>query len=221
MIDDHRILGIVKPVEAGNEPLLVLWDTSGPHPLQRVFEMPLNKTDTAHVPERLMSSASMQNKIGLHRADPNQRIVGVVCQRSYDDIGPGNDYTIIISAADLCVHASTQATGEPRIRWEKWQPSTTVVRDKLVTACTLGSRFFVIARLPYALYATRLRIYDFSPGARGRRYPDRSSVLNLDIHVGHLVGRAAAKDWDFSEDNLLIFRVSAGFPNPRILRVTV
>ena len=99
-------------------------------------------------------------------------------------------------------------------------PSTTVVRDKLVTACTLGSRFFVIARLPYALYATRLRIYDFSPGARGRRYPDRSSVLNLDIHVGHLVGRAAAKDWDFSEDNSLIFRVSAGFPNPRILRVT-
>ena len=71
-IDDHRILGIVKPVEAGNEPLLVLWDTSGPQPLQRVFEMPLNKTDTAHVPEGLMSSASMQNNIGLHRADPNQ-----------------------------------------------------------------------------------------------------------------------------------------------------
>ena len=90
-----------------------------------------------------------------------------------------------------------------------------------MTARTLGSRFFVIARLPYALYATLLRIYDFSPGARGRRYPNRYSMPNLVIHVGHLVGRAAAKDWDFSEDNLLIFRVSAGFPNPRVLRVTV
>ena len=185
--------------------------------------MPSNKLDAIYVPERLMSSASMQNDIGLHRADPNQRIVGVVCQGSYRDIRLDDNYMVIISVADLCAHASTAT--RTRIRWEKWWPSATILRVNLAittVTCTSGSRFFAVVRgFSYTAYATLLRVYDFSPGARGRRYPNRASVQDLIVNAGRVVKQVGTMDWDFSEDNLLLFHVSIWFPDPRVHSIMV
>jgi len=151
----------------------------------------------------------MQSGMGLHRADPNQRIVGVVCQGSHGDVRLDDDYMLVISIADLCAHASAQGAGEPRIRWGKWRSSVTIVRIKLaITAVTSisGSRFFAIVRgVSYTAYATLLRIYDFSPGARGRRHPNRPPVRDLIVNAGQVVKQVGTVSWDFSEDNLLMF----------------
>ena len=222
-IGDHQILGIVEPYGANNHPLLVLWDTSGSQVQQRVFEMPSDKRGTTYAPERLVSSVSTQS-IGLHRADPNQRIVGVVCQGFYGDVRLDDDYVIIISTTDLCAHASTQSAGEPRIRWGEWQPSTTIVRVQLAittVACVSGSRFFAVVGVSGTAYATLLRVYDFSPGARGRRYPNKPPVRDLIVNARHVVKPLGTISWDVSEDNLLMFHVSARKPDPRLPHATV
>ena len=225
IIDDYRILGMVKNPQISNGGLLFLWDTSGPQPQRCLFEMPSNKLDAVYVPQRLMSSASVQSGTGLHRADPNQGVVGMVCQGSYGDVRLNDDYMMIISTADLCAHASTQSAGEQKIRWEKWKSSTTIVRMNLAIATVArisGSRFFaVIGGVSYTAYVTLLRIYDFSPGARGRRYPNRPPVRDLVVKAGHVVKQAGTASWDFSEDNLLMFNVSVGKPNPSVFGVTV
>jgi len=212
IIDGYRILGIMKSSEDSDEPLLVFWDTSGPQPRQWVFEMPSNKLDVIYAPERLASSASLQSGIGLHRADPNQRIVGVVCKGSYGHIRLDDDYMMVISTADLCAHVSTQGAGVQRIHWEKWQSSVTIVRINfaITTVSRIsGSRFFAVVRgLSYTEYATLLRIYDFSPDARGRRHPNRPSVRDLIVNAGPVVRQVGTASWDCSEDNLLMFHVS-------------
>ena len=217
MIDDYRILGIIKPTEVSNDLSLVLWDTSGPQARQTrqsVFELPSNKLGTVYVPERLMDSASMQRGIGLHRADPNQRIIGVICQGFRRGRRLSDEFMVVISVADLCAHALTQSAGELKIRWGKWQPSATIVGVNLsITAvtCVSGSRFFALLRgVSYTKYATLLRIYDFSPGARGRRHPDRPAVQDIIVNAGSVVGQNGIMSWDLSEDNLLMFHVSAG-----------
>jgi hypothetical protein len=176
--------------------------------------MPSSKLDVVYVPERLVSSVSVQGGIGLHRADTNQRIVGVVCQGSYGDVRLDGDYMMVINTADLCAHASAQSAGEPRIHWEKWQSSTTIVRITLAittAVCISGSRFFAVLKgVSYTTYATLLRIYDFSPGARGRRHPNRSPVQDLIVNAGRIAKQVDHTHWDFSEDNLLMFHVSAG-----------
>jgi len=214
IIDGHRILGIVESSKDSDEQLLVFWDMSGPQPRQWVLEMPSNKLDIVYEPERLMNSASLQSGVGLHRADPNQRIVGVVCQGSYSDIRLDDDYMIVISTAVLCTLVSTQGAGVQRIHWEKWQPSVTIVRINLAittVARASGSRFFAVVRgLSYTEYATLMRIYDFSPGARGRRHPNRPPVRDLIVNAGRVVKQVGTASWDFSEDNLLMFHVSVG-----------
>lgn len=154
MIDDYRVLWIMKPSEDSNNAFLVLWDTSGPQPRQTVFEMPSSKLDVVYVPERLMISTSTQSGVGLHHADPDQQIVGVVCQGSYGDVRLDDDYMIIISTANLCAYAETE---QHKLRWEKWQPSVAIVRINLgitAVACTSGSRFFaVIKGVSYTAYA--------------------------------------------------------------------
>ena len=214
IIDDYRVLGIVKHPQIGNDALLVLWDTSGVQPRRCIFEMPSDKLDAIYVPERLMSSASVENGIGLHRADPNQRIVGVVCKGSYGGVSLDDEYMMAISTADLCAHASTESVGERKIRWEEWRSSTTIVRINFAittVACVSGSRFFAVVKgVSHTPYATLLRIYDFSPGARGRRHPDRPPVRNIIVNAGPIIKQVGAMSWDFSEDNLLMFNVSAG-----------
>jgi len=214
VIDDYRTLGIIKLSGFVNQALLVLWDTSGPQARQWVFEMAWNRLDIAYVPERFMRSASVQSGIGLHRADPNQGIVGIICQGSYGGTRLDDDYMIIVSIADLCAHASTQNAGDHRIRWEKWQSSTTIVRINLAittVACISGSRFFAVVRgVSYTTYATLLRIYDFSPGARGGRHPDRPPVRDLIVNAGRVVKKVGTTSWAISEDNLLMFNVSGG-----------
>ncbi|KAF9648797.1 hypothetical protein BDM02DRAFT_2056462 [Thelephora ganbajun] len=209
VIDDYRVLWITKPSELSKDGVLVLWDTSGPQPRQSMFEMPSNKLDVVYIPERLMTSASIQSGIGLHRADPNQRIVGVVCQGSYGDVRLDDYYMITISTADLCAYASAQNAGESKIRWEKWQSSATIVRIDLkitTVTCISGSRFFAVVKgVSYTAYATLLRIYDFSPGARGRRHTERPAVKNLIVNAGRMVKQVGTASWDFSEDNLLMF----------------
>ena len=212
MIDDYRILWIAEPSHRGNDASLVLWDTSGLQPQQVMFEMPSGKEDVAYVPERFMSSASVQRSVGLHRADPNQQIIGVVCQGSHGDIRLDDDYMIIISAADLCAHASSRATEEIKIQWKRWKPSATVVRINLsITAVVRisGSRFFAVVRgVSYTAYAILLRVYDFSPGARGRRYPDRPLVRDLIVNAGRVLKKVDNAIWELSEDNLVMFNVS-------------
>ena len=213
VIDDYRILGITKHPEVSTEVLLVLWDTSGPRPRQSVFGTPSNKL----VPEQLISSAPVERGIGLHRADPNQRIVGVVCQGLYGDVRHDSDYMVVVSVADLCAHASTQGAGEQKIRWEKWRSSATIVKVNLaitMVARISASRFFATVKVSHTEFATLFRIYDFSPGARGRRHPNTPPVQDYILNAGRVMKQAGTASWDFSEDNLLMFNVSAGLPNP-------
>jgi hypothetical protein len=225
IIDDYRFLGMVKHPQISHNGLLFLWDTSGPQPRRYLFEMPSNKLDTVYVPQRLMSSASVRDGIGLHRADPNQGVIGVVCQGLHGDLRLEDEYVVIISTADLCAHASTQSEGEQRIRWEKWQPSTTIVRMNLAIATVAfisGSRFFaVVGGVSYTAHVTLLRIYDFSPGARGRRCPNRPPVRDIIVNAVRMVKQAGTPSWDFSEDNFLMFNVSVGKPDPSAFGVTV
>ena len=215
MIDDYRILWVTKPSRRGGDALLVLWDTSGPQSRQSVFGMASTiKPDVAYVPERLISSASVQSGIGLHRADPNQRIVGVVCRGPCRKDQLHDSYMIIISTADLCAHGSTQTVDEHKIRWEKWQSSATIVGINLAittTACISGSRFFAALRgVSYTAYAALFRVYDFSPGARGRRWPNRPPVRDHIVNAARVLKKVDNATWEFSEDNLLMFNVSAG-----------
>ena len=201
--------------EVRNQQSLVLWDTSGPQTRQIVFELPSNKLATIYVPERLMGSTSMQMGVGPHCADPNQRIVGVVCRARYGKANLGDDYVIIVSAADLRLHASSQRVGDQRIGWEKWQPFATIVRVELTitdASCISGSRFFAVLRgVWYTEYVVLLRVYDFSPGARARRPPKRPAMQDLIVNVGRVVERNGTTSWALSEDNLLLFHVSVGY----------
>lgn len=212
MIDDHRILGVMKPHNISKGGVLAVWDISEPQQQWYHFEMPSNKLDVAYTPKRLIDSMSVQRGVGLHRADPNQEIVGVVCQGSSEDARLDDDYMIIITIADLCAHAPAQSAGEHNIRWEEWQPSTTIVRINFAitpVACISGSRFFAIIKgLSYTAYATLLRIYDFSPGTRGRRHPKRPPVRDLVVNAGRVVKEVGLVNWAPSEDNLLMFNVS-------------
>lgn len=216
---------MAKYPQSSDDGLLFLWDTSGPQPRQCQFETTSNTLDAVYVPQRLMRSASVQSGVGLHRVDPNQGVIGIVCQGLHGDVRLDNDYMVIISTADLCAHASTQSVEEQKIRWEKWQSSTTIVRMNLAittVACISGSRFFaVVGGVSYTAYVTLLRIYDFSPGTRGRRYPNRSPVRDLIVNAGRAVKQVGTASWDFSEDNLLMFNVSSGKPDPSVFGVTV
>lgn len=212
MIDDYRVLWIAGPSGPGQDGSLVLWDTSVPQPRQLVFEMPSDKL--VYIPKLFTSSASIQGGIGLHRADPNHRIVGVVCQASFAGVQLDDEYMMIINTADLCAHGLAQRTGERRIRWEKWKSSATIVRinPKITTVSRIsGSRFFAIVNgVSYTTYAIILRMYDFSPGARGRRHPKKPPVRTLTVNAGRVLKRIDDATWDFSEDNLLVFNVSIG-----------
>ena len=211
MIDDYRILWIAGPAEQKS---LVLSDTSVPQTRQLVLEMPVNKLDVVYTPQRLMGSRSAQGGIGLHRADKNHRIIGMFCQGSYGDVPLDGYYMMIVSTGDLCAHALTQSEGELKISWERWKSSATIVKIDLgitTVACTLGSRFFAVVKgVSYTAYAILLRVYDFSPGARGRRHPNRPPVRNLIVNAGHVLKKIDNAAWDFSEDNLLMFNVSSG-----------
>ena len=214
-IDDYRILGIAKPSEESNVQSLVLCDTSGPQAQQSVFELPSNKLAAIYVPQRFMGSAPIRRGTGLHRADPNQRVVGVACRASYGSVRLSDDYIIIINTADLHVHASTQRVGKQGICWEEWRSSATIVRVELsITAatCVSGSGFFALITGPsYLGRETLLRIYDFSPGATRRRDPNTPGVRDLVVDTGRVAGQGSVASWAFSEDNLLMFHVSTGY----------
>lgn len=157
----------------------------------------------------------MRRGIGLHRADPNQRVVAVACRATYGTVRLSDDYIIVINTADLRVHASAQSVEEQRIRWEEWRSSATIVRVELsITAVTgvSGSSFFAMIRGPsYLGSQTLLRIYDFSPGATRRRDPNAPATRDLVVDVGSVVGQYSVSSWALSEDNLLVFYVSVGY----------
>ena len=212
-IDDYRILGIAKPFEGSSAQSLVLRDTSGLR--QSVFELPSDKSAAIYVPQRFTGSAPMRRGIGLHRADPDRRIVGVVCRATYGGIRLSDDYIIIINTADLRAYASTQSEGERKICWEEWRSSATIVRVELsVTAVTgvSGSNFCALLRgPPYPRGENVLRIYDFSPGATRGRDPNTPAVRNLVVDVERVVGQSNAPSLALSEDSLLVFHVSVEY----------
>jgi len=209
MIDDYRVLWIAEPSHHGEDKSLALWDTSAPQPRQLIFELPSNKHEIVYVPKRLMNSVSIRGGIGLHRADPNHRIIGVVCDGLYGDVHLDDDYVLIVRTADLCAHASTRSAGEHRIRWDKWKLSATIVRIGSgipAMACVSGSRVFAMVRgVSYTAYVILFRIYDFSPGVRGRRHPNMPPVQDLIVNAGRVLKEVDNATWDFSEDNLLMF----------------
>lgn len=214
MIDDYRVLWIGGPSDHSENASLVLLDTSVPQLQQLVFEMPSNKLDVVYVPKRLVGSGSIQDGIELYRADPNYRVVGFFCEGSYGDVPLDDHYMMIVSTANLLAHVPAQCAGEHRIRWEEWKSSVTIVRINLritTVACIWGSQFFAIVKgVSYTAYATLLRIYDFSPGARGRRHPNRPPVRDLIVNAGRVLKKIDNATWCFSEDNLLMFNVSIG-----------
>ena len=221
MIDDYRILGIVKRPHINKDGLLVLWDTSGSQTQWCLFETPSDKVDVVYRLQHLMSSASAWSGIGLHRADPNQGIVGVVYQASHRNVRPSGTSVVIISTADLCAYASTRSADEQEIRWEKWRSSAEVMKIDpafKTTACISGSRFFaVIEGIFYTPHAKLLRVYDFSPGARGRRHPNRPPVRGHILNAERVAKHIGTISWNVSEDNLLMFNVSAKQPDSSAL----
>lgn len=225
MIDDYRVLWIAQSSGYSTDASLVLWDTSVPKPRQLMFETPSNKLDIVYVPKRLMGSASIQSGIGLHRADPTHRIVGVICRGSYGDTPLDDDYMMIVSTVDLRTHASTQSEGEHRIRWEKWKSSATIVRIGLgitTVACVSESRFFAVVKgASYTTYAILLRVYDFSPGARGGRRPNKPPVRTVIVNAARVLTTIDNAGWAFSEDNFLLFNVSTRWPDFQFSGATV
>ena len=185
-----------------------------------MFELPSDKLAAIYVPQRFMGSPPMRRGIGLHRADSNQRIVGVACRASYGSVRLSDDYIIIINTADLRAHA----IGGQRICWEEWRSSATIVRVELsitTATCVSGSSFFALLRGPaYLGRETLLRIYDFSPGATRRRDPNTSAVRELVVDTG-VVGQSNVTTWALSEDNLLMFHVSSGYRIQGFLGVSV
>ena len=224
-IDDYRILGIAKLNEGTDVQSLVLCDTSGPQARQCVFELPSNRLAAIYEPQRFVGSPPMQRGTGLHRADPNQRIVGVACHAVYGTALLNDTYTIIIDTVGLRARASTQSVGEQRLGWEEWRSSATIVRVELsITAAAYvsGSSFFALVTGPSDLgRETLLRIYDFSPGAMRRRDPNTPAVRDLIVATGRVGVQSGSASWALSEDNLLMFHVSAGYQIHGFLGVSV
>ena len=157
-------------------------------------------------PKSLMDYSWAPAGVGLHRSDPDRRVVGILC------VHQGDDYMIVVNAADMCAHAYKSTGATTKIPWRSWERSTTMIKIALsVTKATaiFGCRLFAMMKGVSGWTSVELlRIYDFSPGTRSGRYPNRPPVRDITLNLGHGTADRGDKIWCFSEDNLLLFHVS-------------
>ena len=211
-VDDYRLIGIIKSEEERAVRWLALWDTTTAGEQQLIFEMPTRSADMVYEPKSLMDYSWAQTGVGLHRSDPARRTVGIVCRGTQGKVHQGGDYMIVINAADMCTHASRNSMVTEKVPWQEWEHSTTVVKivpSMTKTTTISGCRLFAITKGFSGLSSLELlRIYDFSPGTRSGRYPNRPPVRDILLNLGHGTADRGEKRWFFSEDNLLLFHVS-------------
>lgn len=190
-----------------------MWDTTTVKERELVFGMPT--CGVLYKPKRLVDNGWTQANDGLHRSDPTRRAIGILCGGDRGKAHKSEDYVIVISAADMCAHASGKGAFAKKIPWKTWERSATVIqtsRSVMHTISISGSRLFAMTKgFSGWNFIELLRIYDFSVGARGRRYPNRPSVRDVLLNLGRGVVDEGDKVWCFSEDNLLLFHVSLPF----------
>lgn len=218
-VDDSRIVGITRPKEESTERSLVVWDTTTLEGRQLIFEMPVGKADMLYKPKSLMDYSWAPTGVGLHRSDPTRRAVGILCRGVRGKSSKDDDYIVVINAADMCTHAYRNTRTTTKIPWRRWERSTTVIKVALsVTKATAisGCQLFAMTKgFSGWNFIELLRIYDFSPGTRSGRFPNRPPVRDVTLNLGRGTADGGRKIWCFSEDNLLLFHVS---PNPSMIR---
>ena len=221
-VDDFRLVGIIRSEQESAVRWLALWDTTTTKEQQLIFEMPTRNADMVYEPKGLMDYSWAQTGIGLHRSDPARRAVGILCRKVHQDA----DYMIVINAAGLRAHTSRNARVMEKVPWQEWEHSTTVIKiapSMTKTTTISGCRLFAMTKGFSGLNSLELlRIYDFSPGTRSGRYPNRPPVRDILLNLGHGTADRGDKRWCFSEDNLLLFHVSLhslGFVGDQVLVV--
>ena len=162
-------------------------------------------------PKSLMDCNWAPTGVGLHRSDPARRIVGIL------SIHRGDDYMIVVNAADVRAHTHENTGATTRIPWRRWERSRTIIKIALsVTKATTisGCRLFAMTKGVSGWASIELlRIYDFSPGTRSGQYPNRPPVRDITLNLGRGTADKGDKTWRFSEDNLLLFHVSLFLPD--------
>ena len=199
-------------MEGSTERLLVVWDTSTTKERQLILEMPAGDAEMVYEPKGLMDYSWAPTGAGLHRSDPGRRAVGIRCHGTRDKVQQGDDYMIVIDAAAVRARASRNTSVTTGVPWHEWEHSTTVIKiapSMTKTTTISGCRLFAMTKGFSGLNSFELlRIYDFSPGTRSGRYPNRPPVRDILLNLGHGTADRGDKRWCFSEDNLLLFHVS-------------
>ena len=150
--------------------------------------------------------------VGLHRSDPANRTVGILCcgyrAKACKEV---DDYMMVINAADMCAHAFGKNCLTAKIPWKTWKRSITVIQatfSVMKTTSISGCWLFAMTKgLSGWNFIELLRIYDFSAGTRVGRYPNRPLVRDVLLNLGRGAVDEGEKDWCFSENNLLLFHV--------------
>ena len=207
-VDDYRIVGIKRRYERSPESdrSVVMWDTTTIKERQVRFGMPTG------TPRSLVDYNWVPAGAGLHRSDPARRAIGIQCRRIRVKAGKEDTYLIVVNAADMCAHASRKRGLATQVSWKTWERSTTVIQtaSSVIGALSIsGCRLFAMTKgLSGLNFIELLRIYDFSAGTRGGRYPNRPPVRDVLLNLGRGTVDEGKKIWCFSEDNLLLFHVS-------------
>ena len=190
---------------------LAMWDTKTTKEQLLIFGMPTG--GTIYTPKGLVNHTLAPAGVGLHRSDPARRAVGILCRADRGKGSKHGDYMMVINAAAIYAHAPKKNSLMTKISWKTWQRSTTIIktaRSATKAMSISGCWLFAMADgLSGWNFIELLRIYDFSAGTRGRRYPNRPLVRDVLLNLGRGVVDEGKKEWDFSEDNLLLFHVSS------------
>lgn len=209
-VDDYRIMGITRPEEMSRKTSLVMWDMTTAKERQLIFVMPTG--GILYKPKRLVDYSWAPAGVGLHRSDPAMRAVGIMCRGSPGKFYKDDDYMLVINAVDVCAHASKKSSFTTTIAWKTWERSTTVIPTSISVMQTIsmsGCWLFAMTKGFSGWNCMELlRIYDFSAGTRGGRYPNRPPVRDVLLNLGRGVVDQGDMVWCFSEDNLLLFHVS-------------
>lgn len=209
-LDDYRIIGITRPEEQSRERSLVLWDTTTAKERQLTFEIPSGGIN--HQPKYLVEHSWVPVDVGSHRSDPARRAVGIQCLGHRVKAGKDDDYMIVVNVGDVCAYASRKGNFSTKIPWKTWGRSTRVIKTSrsatkttFISGCLL---FAMMKGLSGWNFIELLRVYDFSPGTRGGRYPDRPAVRDVLLNLGRGTVGNGDNLWCFTDDNLLLFHVS-------------
>lgn len=209
-LDEYKIIGITRPEEESAEHSLVMWDTTTANERQLTFGMPTG--GILYKPKGLVDYSWAPAGIGLHRSDPARRAVGVLCRVNRGKAHKDDGYMIVINAGALRAHGSKKCSSTTKIPWKAWEHSTTVIQTSRSATKAIsisgGWLFAMMKGFSGWNFIELLRVYDFSAGTQGGRYPNRPPARDVLLNLGRGTVDEGKKDWCFAEDNLLLFHVS-------------